>query len=152
MKCDVAKIRCLIATTGKDEADFLHSVGLGAKTLSRWENGTETPREDFVGFIARKLGVNISEFASCGENESAQAIQKPQTSWQNKKKRTASNNTDDTKTNNPPIITDAKCKKSNSTREKRNAKEALALPSNVCEEPASTILTAKLCLSLYTEA
>ena len=108
MKCDVAKIRYLIATTGKDEAEFLHSVGLGAKTLSRWENGTETPREDFVGFIARKLGVNISEFASCEENESAQAIQKPQTSWQNKKKRTASNNTDDTKTNNPPIIADAK--------------------------------------------
>lgn len=63
MKYDVSKIRSLIAKRGLNEADFLHlpSVALGAKTLIRWENGTERPREDHVSYIAKALGVNVSE-------------------------------------------------------------------------------------------
>lgn len=61
MKYNVSKIRELICVTGMNETDFLHSVGLGSKTLSRWEDGTEIPRDDYASYIAGGLGVDVSD-------------------------------------------------------------------------------------------
>ena len=68
MKYDVSKIRALICMTGMNETDFLHSVGLGSKTLTRWEEETEVPRDDYASYIAGGLGVDIADI--CSDDES----------------------------------------------------------------------------------
>ena len=61
MKYDVSKIRELIRAKGMNEIDFLHSIGLSAWTLIRWEIGTEIPRDCFASYMASRLNVNLSD-------------------------------------------------------------------------------------------
>lgn len=71
MKYDVSKIRELIRAKGMNEIDFLHSIGLSAWTLIRWEIGTEPQRDDFASYMASGLSVNVSDFYQSGSNKSA---------------------------------------------------------------------------------
>ena len=130
MKYNIPKIRALIAKKGKSETDFLHSVGLGAKTLDRWERGIERPRNDYATFIARSLGVDLAELVAI-ENSQGQ----PQGSCAPKGGKSVN------------CATKATSRQTQSAPKKEVKKKEPALPKweEISPMPNSTILSATLC-------
>lgn len=130
-KYNVPEIRSLIAKTGLSETDFLHSVGLGAKTLKRWEQGTEKPRDDYALFIACRLGVDLANLVDNENNHHAQQ----QESCAPKVEKSIDSTTKSTEKQIKP------------TSKKETEKREPTPPKwkEISPKPTSTILSATLC-------